>query len=219
MKTVPARGRQTRRSVGPEALSGSSPAKRAQILEGAWKVFVEIGLSGASVDRLAEEAGVSKPTLYKYFESKEAIFLTLITEHVRSVEGGRFTLKASMGPPETLLKELGIGFLTALMQQRTLDAFRLLVSETPRFPDLGPAFEAAGPARGQKALVAYLDELDRTGVLAIDDTTLAGQQFMALCECGLLRRAHTRGERPSRARIERIVASAVEVFLRGYAAF
>ena len=208
--------RQSGMSVSHDAPSKNA-AKRTQILEGSWKVFVEVGLAGASVDRLAEEAGVSKPTLYKYFESKEAIFLTLITEHVRSVEGGRFALDPLMGPPETLLKQVGIGFLTVLMQQRTLDTFRLLIAEAPRFPDLGPAFEAVGPARGQAALVAYLETLDQSGVLAIKDARLAGQQFMALCECGLLRRAHTRAERPSRSRIDRIVTSAVEVFLRGYA--
>lgn len=197
---------------------GANPAKRTQILQGAWRVFIAEGLEGASVDRLAREAGVSKPTLYKYFESKEAIFLALITEQVSKVEGGRFNLDPSMGPPEVLLKRLGVGFVSILMQQRTLDTFRLLVSESARFPALGGAFEAAGPGRGLKALAAYLRALNALELLSIPDPDLAGQQFMALCECGFLRRAHTLKERPSRAQIEAVVESAVRLFLRGYAA-
>ena len=205
-----------RRKPAAEA-TGHDPAKRAQILEGAWRVFSQTGLAGASVDRLANEAGVSKPTLYKYFESKEAIFLTLMNEQAETVRGTRFRLHASMGPPATLLRELGIGFVSALMQQRTLDTFRLVIAETPRYPALGRAFEKVGPQRSHDALATYLQELDALGVLRIDDAALASRQFIALCECGLLRRAHTRNERPSRARIASIVDAAVRVFLKGYA--
>lgn len=195
----------------------ANPGKRAQILEGAWRVFVESGLSGASVDRLAAESGVSKPTLYKYFDSKEAIFLAMLTEQVQRVAGDRFELLPTMGPPEQLLRRLGIGFVSALMQQRSLDTFRLVVSEAPRFPALGAAFEAAGPASGLQMLSRYLSLLDRDGVLRIPDSRLAAQQFMALCECGFLRKAHTLEERPSLREIATVVDSAVSLFLRGYA--
>lgn len=49
-------------------------AKRAAITRAATEVFARKGFQGASVDDVAEAAGVSKGTLYGYFENKEELF-------------------------------------------------------------------------------------------------------------------------------------------------
>jgi AcrR family transcriptional regulator len=49
-------------------------AKRQQLLEAGLAEFAAYGIAGARVDRVAKEAGVSAGLLYKYFESKEALF-------------------------------------------------------------------------------------------------------------------------------------------------
>nr|MBP9183997.1 helix-turn-helix transcriptional regulator [Fuscovulum sp.] len=43
------------------------------ILDAALKVFAATGYSGATMDAVAAEAGVTKPTLYSYFPSKESL--------------------------------------------------------------------------------------------------------------------------------------------------
>ena len=55
-------------------------AKRRQILDGARRVFLADGFDGASMNDIARVAGVSKGTLYVYFDSKEALFEALIRE-------------------------------------------------------------------------------------------------------------------------------------------
>ncbi|MCT7374973.1 TetR family transcriptional regulator C-terminal domain-containing protein [Chelativorans salis] len=52
--------------------------KRELILEAALEVFAQHGFRGATIDQIAEAAGMSKPNLLYYFKSKEAIFVTLI---------------------------------------------------------------------------------------------------------------------------------------------
>lgn len=49
-------------------------AKRAEITRAATEVFARKGFQGASVDDVAEAAGVSKGTLYGYFQNKEELF-------------------------------------------------------------------------------------------------------------------------------------------------
>src|SRR5438270_7997137 len=66
--------------AGPE-IDGS--AKRRQIMEGARTVFLADGFDGASMNDIARVAGVSKGTLYVYFESKEQLFEALIREERR----------------------------------------------------------------------------------------------------------------------------------------
>lgn len=49
-------------------------ARRAAIAAAASRVFARHGFQGASVDDVAEAAGISKGTVYSYFENKEALF-------------------------------------------------------------------------------------------------------------------------------------------------
>src|SRR5258708_20542584 len=53
-------------------------AKRRQIIEGARKVFLAQGFDAASMGEIARVAGVSKGTLYVYFENKEQLFAAIV---------------------------------------------------------------------------------------------------------------------------------------------
>src|SRR3954468_10629927 len=55
-------------------------AKRRQILDGARRVFLAEGFEGASMNDIAKAAGVSKGTLYVYFENKERLFAAILAE-------------------------------------------------------------------------------------------------------------------------------------------
>ena len=54
-------------------------AKRRQIIEGAREVFLAQGFDAASMGEIARKAGVSKGTLYVYFDSKERLFEAINT--------------------------------------------------------------------------------------------------------------------------------------------
>jgi TetR/AcrR family transcriptional regulator len=53
-------------------------ASRAKILDAARNEFVAHGLSGARVDRIAENSGVNKNLIYHYFGSKDALYLAVL---------------------------------------------------------------------------------------------------------------------------------------------
>lgn len=59
-----------------------SQEKRKNILEGAVEIFTDKGFDGAGMDMIAEAAGVSKITIYKHFENKEALFLAMVSEYL-----------------------------------------------------------------------------------------------------------------------------------------
>jgi AcrR family transcriptional regulator len=62
-----------------------APQRRRQILEVAARVFAERGYRGATTAELAASAGVTEPILYRHFESKRDLFVTLIEEVGREV--------------------------------------------------------------------------------------------------------------------------------------
>jgi len=70
-------------------------ARRAQLLQVALDVFVESGYHAASMDEIAERAGVSKPVLYQHFPGKLDLYLALLETSVDTVVDGVRTALAS----------------------------------------------------------------------------------------------------------------------------
>ncbi len=68
-------------SPNPLHLVGDEDSsKRRQILDGARKVFMDLGFDGASMNEIARSAGVSKGTLYVYFADKNRLFEAIVEE-------------------------------------------------------------------------------------------------------------------------------------------
>ena len=75
----------------------------------------------------------------------------------------------------------------------------------------------SGPRPGSKALAAVLESATERGLLNVPDPELAAHQFIYLCDAGLSQQVHMGSLKPTDEDIQRHVASAVGVFLRGYA--
>jgi AcrR family transcriptional regulator len=54
--------------------------RRAAVLEAASEVFAERGYLGASIDRIAEAAGISPPVIYRHFGSKKELYVELLRQ-------------------------------------------------------------------------------------------------------------------------------------------
>jgi TetR/AcrR family transcriptional regulator len=65
-------------AVKPKRRTRIQTEKREIILEAALEVFSQHGFRGATIDQIAEAAGMSKPNLLYYFRSKEAIHVSLM---------------------------------------------------------------------------------------------------------------------------------------------
>ena len=70
-------------------------SKRRQILDGARKVFMDLGFDGASMGGIARSAGVSKGTLYVYFADKCRLFEAIVEDELEDrpyLAGSELTL-------------------------------------------------------------------------------------------------------------------------------
>src|SRR3974377_1660088 len=85
-------------------------AKRRQIVEGARAVFLARGFDAASMGEIARAAGVSKGTLYVYFENKEQLFEAIVHEQCQSQAEGLFDLDPNDNDVEGVLTRLGIAY-------------------------------------------------------------------------------------------------------------
>ncbi len=60
--------------------------RRARVLEAAARVFSRLSYEQASMDEIAHEAGMGKPTVYRYFESKDALFTAVFVDALDALE-------------------------------------------------------------------------------------------------------------------------------------
>jgi len=191
-------------------------AKLKQILDGARAVFLNDGFDGASMNDIARVAGVSKGTLYVYFDSKEALFEALIRED-RQQQAEQLVPTIEPRDAREFLGFYGRRLIELMTRPEMLAQVRLVIAATTKFPRIGRAFYEAGPCHGVRRLAARLRKLVEAGELEIADTELAAQQFAELCKAGLFNRALFCADvtiQPDE--IDARVDAAVEMFMRVY---
>lgn len=117
--------------------------RRARLLEAALTVFSRDGYAGATMDAVAAEAGLTKPTLYQYFPSKEALFSAMML-------GKRDAMLAVFEHDDALdmvpaLLRFAWAYADTVMRPELLALARLIIGEVQRFPEIGRAYQASGP--------------------------------------------------------------------------
>lgn len=115
----------------------SSIDKVEQILQGAMQEFLVHGYAGTSMDKVAAAAGVSKATVYSYFQDKEGLFKALIEQRARKKFQLIFGKQALEGEPKIVLRQLavkGLGQMAEDEEHRAL--MRVIIGESGRFPEL-----------------------------------------------------------------------------------
>jgi TetR/AcrR family transcriptional regulator, mexJK operon transcriptional repressor len=158
-----------------------SPAKHAAILNAATDVFLREGYARASVDAIAEAAGVGKQTVYGHFGDKQQLFLAVI-EHAHAVHPLSGTdLITDTGDPLADLTAAARWLIRGVTAPAIAALHRLTIAELTHHPELQRSWRDL--ERGQRlfdAIAAYLTACDRRGTLTVPDPATAARQFVNL---------------------------------------
>jgi AcrR family transcriptional regulator len=191
-------------------------SKRRQILDGARKLFLDLGFDAASMGEIARAAGVSKGTLYVYFADKNRLFEAIVEEE--SLEQGKvvFNLDPARDVTTTLM-DFGQAYIQLLCRPGVGSATRTVMAIAERMPEVGRRFYENVIALTIRRLADYLDARVAAGDLAIEDCELAATQFMQMCQATLFQPfIFQAAPAPSAARIAHVVKSATRMFLAAY---
>ena len=201
-----------------QLIADEDSSKRRQILDGAKKVFMDLGFDGASMGEIARSAGVSKGTLYVYFADKNRLFEAIVEQE--TLEQGKVAFNFD---PErdvtTTLTEFGQAYIQMLCRPGGGSATRTVMAIAERMPEVGRRFYNNVVALTIARLAAYLEIHLTPGDLAIEDCQLAATQFMQMCQASLFMPfLFQAAPAPSVERMAEVVASATRVFLAAYQA-
>jgi TetR/AcrR family transcriptional regulator, mexJK operon transcriptional repressor len=144
-------------------------------------VFLREGYARASVDAIAEAAGVGKQTVYGHFGDKQRLFLAVV-EHAHATHPLDQTDPVTdTGDPRADLTAAAAWIVRAVATPEIAALHRLTIAELTHHPELLRFWRDNG--RGQKltdAVAAYLTACDRRGTLAVPDPATAARQFVQL---------------------------------------
>lgn len=109
-----------------------------EILDAAYEEFARNGYAATRLEDVAARAGVTKGTIYLYFENKDQVFVSMVQEVLRPVQERLAAfIEAERGTaPELVASLLGFLYEVIAADPRPREVVRLLIAEARRFPDL-----------------------------------------------------------------------------------
>jgi AcrR family transcriptional regulator len=139
---------------------------RVRILAAAQRLYLEEGVEGVTMRRVAERVGVTPTALYRHFESKDSLVEAVITEGYR-VFGGYLHRSLAGATPAERLRLSGQAYLDFALQQSEM--YRTIFM-TPLRGSTG-YLEPRDPRKDAtfRFLVDRVGECIRSGDLAPDD--------------------------------------------------
>jgi AcrR family transcriptional regulator len=108
-----------------------------KILVEATRLFSENGYAGTRMSDIAAAIGVTKPIVYRHFDSKQSLFEALVQRVLsEQIQGACHQIDNHKGSARPLLDTLARDARAALLMPGALAPWRIAVGEADRFPDL-----------------------------------------------------------------------------------
>ncbi|MFN4148428.1 MAG: TetR/AcrR family transcriptional regulator [Rhodocyclaceae bacterium] len=133
-------------------------ARPAELTAAALELFVEKGYAATRLEDVAAAAGVSKGTLYLYFESKEALFKAVVREGLLpALAEGEKRVAEFTGSSADLLREVGWGMWQMIGAQRIGGIPKLIFAEARNFPEIARFYHEEVILRGTALIRRVLE--------------------------------------------------------------
>lgn len=190
--------------------------KRQAILDGATRMFLAHGYRNASMEKIAQAAPVSKATLYNHFDSKSALLAAVISDRCRSLLQTMTQVTIEPDDVENNLTQIATSAVDLIFSDDALAMYRLVLAESPDFPELGQLFYQSGPQAGLTQLENYFRRLNATGDFSIIDPVFAADAFFSMLKGDLhLRCLLSKTLRPSADEKKRLISQVIAFYMRG----
>lgn len=193
-----------------------SEERRLQIIDGALEVFSTKGFEQATNKDVAEAAGINSPGLiYHYFEDKADLLRAAIEQHGPPMHVLADTERFYGLPLEEALTQFGLSYLRLTDDAKVGAAIRVLFAEAFHNAEFAKILAEVGPLRVWNLLADYLALKMEDGTIRRIDPRIAARCFVGPLVVEMLSRKIFRLAEGMRLDTAALVATAVEIFVRG----
>ncbi len=197
-----------------------SASKRAAVVEAATDLFLRLGYAGTTMEQVAERASVSKPTVYRFFADKEAVFAEVVSDTLdRYGEPFRASLTelATSTNVERALNRVARDYIALVTRPSIVGLRRLVIGASAQLPHIASDYYERAPEQTLRALAEAFSRLDARGALRVRHPSLAAAHFAMLVIGRALDKSLFCADDPFTAAELRVQArSGVAVFLQTY---
>jgi TetR/AcrR family transcriptional repressor of mexJK operon len=201
-----------KRGPGGRPTRQEAERRHRGLIEAAFRLFLEKGWEGASIDEISRRAGVAKGFIYARYPDKAALFVGAIE---RLMEDAMGTLAVSEPLPDDVEEGLcmfGQRLLDLVLKPEALAFHRLFIAEAPKFPELARHFIARN--RMLDLIDGVLAGYGELGALAPEHARSRAEHF-AILVIGIPRTLALLVGREPPAQEQRRLRAAVRLFLDG----
>lgn len=161
--------------------------KYKSIVDAATIVFIQKGYLGTSMDLIAQEANVSKITIYKHFKNKSELFSTIMKDHCEKIFNYSPMIRYSPTlSPRSILTVFCESFIDALLKPESIGLMRRIIGEIDLFPELSTQIWKDGKMPILEAFLVYLREEINAKQLTIQEPEFAARQLFGMIKENLV---------------------------------
>ena len=155
-------------------------ARPAEIVAAALEVFVERGFAATKLEEVARRAGVTKGTVYLYFENKDALFKAVVRETILPIFArGEEMVAAHRGSAADLFGQLVRKWWELIGETRLSGIPKLMMAEAVNFPVLARFYYDEVIIRGHRLMASVLELGIKSGEFRKVDVKIAVRLAMA----------------------------------------
>jgi AcrR family transcriptional regulator len=155
-------------------------ARPQELLAAALDLFVERGFASTRLEDVAKRAGVSKGTLYLYFENKEDLFKAVVRNSIVPAIGeAEVSIAGFEGHSAELLRSLIHSWWQRIGATQASCIVKLVMAEAGNFPELAQFYQEEVVARGTNVFRGVLERAVERGEFRPVDVTRMTQVLMA----------------------------------------
>ena len=201
-----------KRGPGGRPTREEAERRHRSLLATAFRLFLEKGWDGVSVDEISRQSGVAKGFIYARYADKGALFVGAIERLMADAMGTLHLAEPLPDDIEAGLYGFGRKLLDLVLQPEALAFHRMFIAETGRFPELAKLFLARNRVRD--LIVEVLQTYADRGAIALHDPNMTAEHF-AILVVGIPRMLALMASREPPAEEERRLRAAVRLFLDG----
>jgi AcrR family transcriptional regulator len=159
----PRRPRRVRTPIGPR-WRRRKDARPEEIITAALEVFADRGFAATKLEDIARRAGVTKGTIYLYFENKEALFKALIRQTIVPVIAqGEAIAQSFTGSARDLFERLVREYWRLVGETSLVSIPKLMMAEAGNFPELARFYYEEVVTRGHRLMAGVIERGIKAG--------------------------------------------------------
>ncbi|MFM6931682.1 MAG: TetR/AcrR family transcriptional regulator [Novosphingobium sp.] len=161
---------------------------RARILDAAQAEFMAEGFAGGSTNRIVERFGGSKPTMFRHFPTKRALFDAVVARIAQRWRDAVDMDDAESTDPASWLHTFATRALAWILADESIFVGRMAIAEGHLFPEVGETYRALAVEPLNALLAARLHDWTQAGQLACREPEKDALAFFDLTLAGMVSR-------------------------------